>query len=92
MFFKIGVPKNVPKFTGKHLCQSLFFKKDAGLRPIISLKRLFLWISFFRTPPVAASLISVYILAISYYRLQEIHIFHTVAVDEANYFVNHTMI
>ena len=22
-----GVPKNLTKFTGKHLCQSLFFKK-----------------------------------------------------------------
>ena len=27
-----GVLKNVPKFTGKHLCQSLFFNKVAGLR------------------------------------------------------------
>ena len=30
MFFKIGILKNFPKFTGKHLCQSLFFIKVAG--------------------------------------------------------------
>ena len=29
----IGVPRNFTKFTGKHLCQSLFFNKAAGLRP-----------------------------------------------------------
>ena len=25
---KKGVPKNFAKFTGKHLCQSLFFNND----------------------------------------------------------------
>ena len=30
---KIGVLKNLAKFTGKHLCHSLFFNKVAGLRP-----------------------------------------------------------
>ena len=30
---KIGVPRNFTKFTGKHLCQSLFFNKVAGPRP-----------------------------------------------------------
>ena len=29
---KKGVLKNFAKFTGKHLCQSLFFNKVAGLR------------------------------------------------------------
>ena len=29
---KKGVFKNFAKFTGKHLCQSLFFNKVAGLR------------------------------------------------------------
>ena len=29
---KKGVLKNAAKFTGKHLCQSLFFNKVAGLR------------------------------------------------------------
>ena len=24
LFYKIGAPKNFAKFTGKHLCQSLF--------------------------------------------------------------------
>ena len=28
-----GVPRTIVKFTGKHLCQSLFFNKVAGLRP-----------------------------------------------------------
>ena len=30
---KKGVLKNFAKFTGKHLCRSLFFKKVASLRP-----------------------------------------------------------
>ena len=32
MFCKKGVLRNVAKFTGKHLCQSLFLNKVAGLR------------------------------------------------------------
>ena len=36
---KIGVLKNFVKFTGKHLCQSLFFNKLADLRPITLLKK-----------------------------------------------------
>ena len=30
---KKGVLKNFAKFTEKHLCQRLFFNKDAGLSP-----------------------------------------------------------
>ena len=30
---KKGVLKHFTEFTGKHLCQSLFFNKVAGLRP-----------------------------------------------------------
>ena len=30
MFCKKGVLRNIAKFTGKHLCQSLFFNKIAG--------------------------------------------------------------
>ena len=33
MFCKRGVLRNFTKFTGKHLCQSLFLSKVAGLRP-----------------------------------------------------------
>ena len=33
VFCKKDVLKNFAKFTGKHLCQSLFFNKVAGLRP-----------------------------------------------------------
>ena len=31
VFCKKGVLRNFAKFTGKHLCQSLFFNKVAGL-------------------------------------------------------------
>ena len=41
VFCQKGVLRNFAKFTGKHLCQSLFFNKVAGLRPgTISKKRL----------------------------------------------------
>ena len=33
------VLQNFTKFTGKHLCQSLFFSKVAGLRPATLLKK-----------------------------------------------------
>ena len=38
-----GVLRNFAKFTGKHLCQSLYFNKVAGLRPVNFAK-------FLRTP------------------------------------------
>ena len=34
VFCKKGVLKNFTKFTGKHLCQSLFFNKVAGLNKV----------------------------------------------------------
>ena len=37
---KRGVLRNFAKFTGKHLCQSLFFNKVAGLRPATLLKKI----------------------------------------------------
>ena len=51
------VLRNFKKFTGKHLCQSLFFNKVAGLRPATLLKKR-LWhrcfpvnfVKFLRTP------------------------------------------
>ena len=42
MLFKIGFLKKFAKFTGKHLCQSLFFNKVACLRPTTLLKKT-LW-------------------------------------------------
>ena len=33
---KKDVLRNFAKFTGKHLCQSLFFNKVAGLRPAVN--------------------------------------------------------
>ena len=38
-FYKKGVLKTVAKLTGKHMCQSLFFNKVAGLRPAIIFKK-----------------------------------------------------
>ena len=57
VFCKKGVLRNFTKFTGKHLCQSLFFNKVAGLRPATLLKKK-LWhrcfpvnfVKFLRTP------------------------------------------
>ena len=46
VFCKKGAPINFPKFTEKHLCQSLFFNKVAGLRPVTSLKKR-LWRRYF---------------------------------------------
>ena len=34
-----GVLRNFAKFTGKHLCQRLYFNKGAGLRPALLLKK-----------------------------------------------------
>ena len=34
MFCKKGVLRNFAKFTGKDLCQGLFFNKVAGLKPV----------------------------------------------------------
>ena len=39
VFFKKDVLRNFPKFTGQHLCHSLFFNKVAGLRPATLLKK-----------------------------------------------------
>ena len=39
VFCKRGVLRSFAKFTGKHLCQSLFLHKVAGLRTAILLKK-----------------------------------------------------
>ena len=51
MFRQKDVLGNFAKFTGKHLCQSLFFNKVAG--------RSGTGAKFLRTPPVAASEIKI---------------------------------
>ena len=52
VFCKKGVHRNFAKFTGRHLCQSLFFDKVAGLQDsnrsfpmnfVKFLKHLFSW-------------------------------------------------
>ena len=52
VFCKKGVLRNFTKFTGKHLCQNLFFNKGAGLRPEFCeiSKSTF----SYRTPPAVA--------------------------------------
>ena len=57
LFSEKGVLKNFAKFTGKHLCQSLFFNKVVGVRSVTLLKKR-LWhkrspvhfMQFLRTP------------------------------------------
>ena len=39
VFCKKGTLRNFTKITGKHLCQSLFFNKVAGLRLAFFLKK-----------------------------------------------------
>ena len=51
---KKGVLRNFAKFTGKHLCQSLFFNTLAGQGRIYLNKPAALTCSFHGTPPVAA--------------------------------------
>ena len=46
VFCKKGVLENSVKFTGKHLCQSLFLNKVAGVRPVTLFKKR-LWHNFF---------------------------------------------
>ena len=57
LFCQEVVLENFAKFTGKHLCQSVFFNKVAGLRsPILLKKRPWYrcfpknFVKFFRTP------------------------------------------
>ena len=38
---KKGVLRKFAKFTGKHMCQDLFFNKVASLRPATLLKKIF---------------------------------------------------
>ena len=39
VFYKKSALRNLAQFTGKHLCQSLFFNKVAGLSPATLLKK-----------------------------------------------------
>ena len=41
VFCKEGVLTNLTKFTGKHLCQRIFFNKVAGLSPATLFKNIF---------------------------------------------------
>ena len=50
-----GVLRNFSKFTAKHLCQSLFFNKVAGLRPFLqnTSGRLLLTMSDFHSSTIS---------------------------------------
>ena len=48
VFYKKGVLRNFAKFTGKHLCQSLFFNKIVGSDFAKFLRTPFLWNTFGR--------------------------------------------
>ena len=57
VFCEKGVLRNFSNFTGKHLCQSLFSNKVAGLKPATLLKKRLLhrafpvnFAKFLRTP------------------------------------------
>ena len=55
-FCKKGVLRNFAKFTGKHVCQSLFFNKETLAKVFSRDFAKFLRTPFsYRTPPVAAS-------------------------------------
>ena len=55
VFCKKGVLKNFAKFTGKHLCQSLFFNKKLWHRCLpVNFAKFLRTRFFYRTPPVAA--------------------------------------
>ena len=43
-----GVLRNFAKFTGKHLCESLFLNKVAGLRPATLLKETLAQVFFYK--------------------------------------------
>ena len=44
VFCKKGVPRSFVKLTGKHLCQSLFFNKVAGLGQQLFLTEHLRWL------------------------------------------------
>ena len=58
VFCKKGVLRNFLEFTGKHLCQSLFFNKVAGLSQVncFSLQKIFEIPQNIRETPVTFSL------------------------------------
>ena len=59
VFSKKGALRNFTKFTGKHLRQSLFFKKETRAK-VFSCECFEISMNIFsyRTPPVAASTIT----------------------------------
>ena len=80
VFYKKGVLRNFAKFTGKHLCQWLFFRKvgrpkvsnfikKGSLAEVFSCEfcKISKNTSFYRTPPVVASVFCMAFFWFSYY-------------------------
>ena len=55
MCFEIGVPKNFANYTGKHMCQSLYYKKTPIQVFSYEICQIFKKIFFYGTPPMDAS-------------------------------------
>ena len=82
VFCEKGVLKEFAKFTGKHLCQRLFFNKVAGLRPATLLNKTLTQVFscecceilknnfFYRTPPVTACVQTAFKTNFTIYRKQ----------------------
>ena len=75
-----GVLRNFAKFTGKRLCQRLYFNKNAGLRAVILLKKSLChrcfpvnFVKFLRTP-FAAEHLSWLLLSANNFNLWNQHI------------------
>ena len=66
VFCKKGVLGNFAKFTGKHLCQSIFFNKVADLRTQV--RKISKNTFFYRTPLVTASVRRLHGYHIKYFR------------------------
>ena len=63
MFWKKGILRDFAKFTGKHLCQGLFLDKDILTQMFfVEFCEIYKNIFLHRTPPVAARVISIYLL------------------------------
>ena len=67
VFCKKGVLRNFVKFTGKHLCHSLFLKKEALVEVLCcEFSKISKNTFSYRTPPVAASGVSEWIYTLQF--------------------------
>ena len=86
VFCKKGVLRNFVKFTGKHMCQSLFFNKVAGARNFIkkeTLVQMFLGTPFL-TEHLWWLLLNERLLSLSQVKAHSL--FYTTQLQELEYF------